>query len=111
MKLTNTFSLLHTHIDINMEKMRKKSRKWTNEETEALRAGVEKHGFGKWTAILSDSQFASSFDNRSNIDLKVFFLIKCYCFLFYFFEFLTFKPKYILQTYILHLMLPLYICR
>ncbi|PWA74360.1 ulp1 protease family catalytic domain, Homeodomain-like protein [Artemisia annua] len=46
------------------------SLKWTNEEEEALRTGVEKHGVGKWVDILSDSQFASSLDSRSNINLK-----------------------------------------
>ncbi|KAJ0679949.1 putative transcription factor MYB-related family [Helianthus annuus] len=50
--------------------MGKQKRKWTNNEVEALHAGVKKHGAGKWTLILSDSQFASSFDNRSNVDLK-----------------------------------------
>ncbi|PWA62397.1 ulp1 protease family catalytic domain, Homeodomain-like protein [Artemisia annua] len=44
--------------------------KWTIEEEEALRAGVEKHGFGNWLAILSDFQFASTLANRSNINLK-----------------------------------------
>ncbi|GKA81798.1 probable ubiquitin-like-specific protease 2A isoform X1 [Tanacetum coccineum] len=39
--------------------------KWTTEEEEALRAGVQKHGVGKWADILSDSQFASFLDSRS----------------------------------------------
>ncbi|KAF8114281.1 hypothetical protein N665_0039s0045 [Sinapis alba] len=44
--------------------------KWTEEEEEALLAGVKKHGPGKWKNILRDSDFAGSLSNRSNIDLK-----------------------------------------
>lgn len=45
------------------------------EEEDALRAGVEKHGAGKWKNILVDTEFAHRLSNRSNVDLKV------YCFL------------------------------
>ena len=45
--------------------------KWTSEEEEALRAGVAKHGTGKWKNILRDPEFAPSLTQRSNIDLKV----------------------------------------
>ncbi|PWA58695.1 ulp1 protease family catalytic domain, Homeodomain-like protein [Artemisia annua] len=48
----------------------KNNLKWTTEEEEALRAGVEKHGVGKWVDILSDPRFASSLYSRSNITLK-----------------------------------------
>ncbi|XP_022891332.1 telomere repeat-binding factor 4-like [Olea europaea var. sylvestris] len=44
--------------------------KWTSEEEEALKAGVVKHGTGKWKNILIDPQFAPYLINRSNIDLK-----------------------------------------
>ncbi|KAF8111282.1 hypothetical protein N665_0076s0264 [Sinapis alba] len=44
--------------------------KWTGEEEEALRAGIEKHGAGKWKNILRDPDFADQLTNRSNIDLK-----------------------------------------
>ncbi|KAL2462552.1 Telomere repeat-binding factor 5 [Forsythia ovata] len=44
--------------------------KWTSEEEEALKAGVVKHGTGKWKNILRDPQFAPYLTNRSNIDLK-----------------------------------------
>ncbi|KAG8388405.1 hypothetical protein BUALT_Bualt02G0122500 [Buddleja alternifolia] len=44
--------------------------KWTTEEEEALKAGVAKHGVGKWKNILVDSQFAHKLTNRSNVDLK-----------------------------------------
>ena len=44
--------------------------KWTQEEEEALIAGIEKHGTGKWKAILVDPQFSHLLTSRSNIDLK-----------------------------------------
>ncbi|KAL5728709.1 hypothetical protein ACHQM5_001759 [Ranunculus cassubicifolius] len=44
--------------------------KWTSEEEEALRAGVAKHGTGKWKNIQKDPEFHDCLANRSNIDLK-----------------------------------------
>ncbi|KAJ0229002.1 Telomere repeat-binding factor 5 [Hirschfeldia incana] len=44
--------------------------KWTSDEEEALRAGIEKHGAGKWKNILRDPYFSDHLINRSNIDLK-----------------------------------------
>ncbi|KAG2316920.1 hypothetical protein Bca52824_020042 [Brassica carinata] len=44
--------------------------KWTAEEEAALKAGVLKHGTGKWRTILSDPQFSSLLNSRSNVDLK-----------------------------------------
>ncbi|CAH8359274.1 unnamed protein product [Eruca vesicaria subsp. sativa] len=44
--------------------------KWTVDEEDALRAGIEKHGPGKWKNILRDPDFAHRLNNRSNIDLK-----------------------------------------
>ncbi|KAL3825314.1 hypothetical protein ACJIZ3_021343 [Penstemon smallii] len=44
--------------------------KWTSEEEEALRAGVAKHGVGKWKNIQKDPQFNRLLFARSNIDLK-----------------------------------------
>jgi len=44
--------------------------KWTGEEEAALKAGVVKHGAGKWRNILKDPEFDTSLRNRSNIDLK-----------------------------------------
>ncbi|XP_031489206.1 single myb histone 4-like isoform X1 [Nymphaea colorata] len=44
--------------------------KWTAEEEEALRAGVDKHGAGKWRNIQKDPEFACWLAARSNIDLK-----------------------------------------
>lgn len=44
--------------------------KWTNEEEDALIAGIETHGPGKWKAILLDPQFGPLLTSRSNIDLK-----------------------------------------
>ncbi|XP_071713759.1 uncharacterized protein [Rutidosis leptorrhynchoides] len=50
--------------------MGKQKRKWTNEEEEALKSGIKKHGVGKWRLILNDPRFASSLSNRNNIDIK-----------------------------------------
>ncbi|XAR49917.1 hypothetical protein NMG60_11004100 [Bertholletia excelsa] len=50
--------------------MGNQKQKWTSEEEEALRAGVAKHGTGKWKNILRDPEFAPSLTHRSNIDLK-----------------------------------------
>ncbi|KAJ8638495.1 hypothetical protein MRB53_012762 [Persea americana] len=44
--------------------------KWTSEEEEALRAGVDKHGAGKWRTIQKDPEFGHCLSARSNIDLK-----------------------------------------
>ncbi|CAK9177129.1 unnamed protein product [Ilex paraguariensis] len=44
--------------------------KWTSEEEEALRAGVAKHGTGKWKNIQRDPEFNHLLYSRSNIDLK-----------------------------------------
>uniref|UniRef100_A0A6V7QTW5 Uncharacterized protein n=1 Tax=Ananas comosus var. bracteatus TaxID=296719 RepID=A0A6V7QTW5_ANACO len=44
--------------------------KWTSEEEEALRAGVDKHGAGKWRTIQKDPEFSHCLATRSNIDLK-----------------------------------------
>ncbi|XP_058186394.1 telomere repeat-binding factor 2 isoform X3 [Rhododendron vialii] len=44
--------------------------KWTSEEEAALKAGVAKHGPGKWSAILKDPEFRSILHSRSNVDLK-----------------------------------------
>lgn len=45
--------------------------KWTSEEEDALRAGVDKHGAGKWRTIQMDPEFRHLLAARSNIDLKV----------------------------------------
>ncbi|KAG9140300.1 hypothetical protein Leryth_023934 [Lithospermum erythrorhizon] len=44
--------------------------KWTPEEEAALKAGVIKHGAGKWRTILKDPEFNSTLCQRSNVDLK-----------------------------------------
>ncbi|XP_031490153.1 telomere repeat-binding factor 1 isoform X2 [Nymphaea colorata] len=44
--------------------------KWTSEEESALRAGVVKHGAGKWRTILKDPEFNVILALRSNVDLK-----------------------------------------
>lgn len=45
--------------------------KWTAEEEAALKAGVLKHGAGKWRTILTDPEFSAILKMRSNVDLKV----------------------------------------
>lgn len=42
--------------------------KWTEDETNALLLGVQKHGVGSWKDILMDTTYA--FNNRSAVDLK-----------------------------------------
>ncbi|KAJ8769072.1 hypothetical protein K2173_024068 [Erythroxylum novogranatense] len=44
--------------------------KWTAEEEAALKAGVTKHGHGKWRTILKDPEFSGVLYLRSNVDLK-----------------------------------------
>ncbi|XP_075487290.1 telomere repeat-binding factor 1-like [Primulina tabacum] len=44
--------------------------KWTPEEEATLKAGVLKHGPGKWRTILKDPQFSGVLYLRSNVDLK-----------------------------------------
>lgn len=45
--------------------------KWTSEEEAALKAGILKHGPGKWRTILKDPEFSGVLCLRSNVDLKV----------------------------------------
>ncbi|CAI9261949.1 unnamed protein product [Lactuca saligna] len=44
--------------------------RWTLEEENALRAGVDKYGTGKWVKILTDEDLAPCLIARTNIDLK-----------------------------------------
>lgn len=44
---------------------------WSVEEEDALRAGVEKYGSGKWRFIQKDTYLSSVLHLRSNVDLKV----------------------------------------
>ncbi|KAM3253957.1 hypothetical protein ACQJBY_047829 [Aegilops geniculata] len=44
--------------------------KWTAEEEAALKAGIGKHGAGKWRTILKDPEFSNILRYRSNVDLK-----------------------------------------
>ncbi|XP_072951265.1 single myb histone 6-like isoform X1 [Typha angustifolia] len=44
--------------------------KWTAEEESALKAGIAKHGAGKWRTILKDPEFCGILCLRSNVDLK-----------------------------------------
>ncbi|KAL5205694.1 hypothetical protein ABZP36_033903 [Zizania latifolia] len=44
--------------------------KWTAEEESALKAGIAKHGAGKWRTILKDPEFSNVLRHRSNVDLK-----------------------------------------
>lgn len=45
--------------------------RWTAEEEAALKAGVAKHGTGKWRTILRDPEFTALLRLRSNVDLKI----------------------------------------
>lgn len=50
------------------KKATKPRRKWSQDETQNLLFGVQKHGVGRWRDILEDSAFV--FDDRSTVDLK-----------------------------------------
>lgn len=75
--------MLWMHADINicsfglsrkapsLSSMGAPKQKWTSEEESALRAGVVKHGQGKWRTILKDPEFNVILALRSNVDLKV----------------------------------------
>jgi len=54
--------------------------KWTAEEEAALKAGVVKHGAGKWRTILTDPEFSSILRMRSNVDLKVSLFVGLGCY-------------------------------
>ncbi|GKE03746.1 telomere repeat-binding factor 1-like protein [Tanacetum coccineum] len=43
---------------------------WTSEEEQALYAGVEKYGTGKWKKNLKDPRYSDILVDRSNVDLK-----------------------------------------
>lgn len=47
---------------------KKLRKKWTQEETQMLVEGCNKHGVGNWKTILNDPEL--KFDNRSPVDLK-----------------------------------------
>ncbi|KAL2923800.1 Telomere repeat-binding factor 1 [Bienertia sinuspersici] len=61
------FSLLHYSFCVAMGAPKQK---WTAEEEAALKAGVLKHGAGKWRTILKDPEFSGVLYLRSNVDLK-----------------------------------------
>lgn len=52
------------------EHMGAPKQKWTSEEEAALKAGIAKHGAGKWRTILKDPEFSNILRYRSNVDLK-----------------------------------------
>lgn len=45
-------------------------RYWTDSEVAALKAGVARHGVGKWVSILRDDDFGPYLEDRTNINLK-----------------------------------------
>ncbi|KAM0356079.1 hypothetical protein ACHAPU_000473 [Fusarium lateritium] len=63
----------------NSNKARKRTakprRKWSEEETNHLLLGVDRHGVGKWTKILEDADF--TFNDRTAGDLKDRFRTCC----------------------------------
>ncbi|KAI1069556.1 hypothetical protein LB507_008495 [Fusarium sp. FIESC RH6] len=68
-----------TESDFNANKARKRTakprRKWSEEETNHLLLGVNRHGVGKWTSILEDTEF--TFNGRTAGDLKDRFRTCC----------------------------------
>ncbi|KAI1628665.1 hypothetical protein EDD37DRAFT_16180 [Exophiala viscosa] len=67
---------IHADTEINTsatawdekKQVRRQRRKWTDEETRELIAGVKKYGVGKWKQILDDPSF--HLPDRSSVDLK-----------------------------------------
>ncbi|XP_056306374.1 LOW QUALITY PROTEIN: telomeric repeat-binding factor 1 [Danio aesculapii] len=59
---SNTPSELHSNITVASHSRKK----WTDVEDRKLKAGVKKHGVGKWSKILNDFDF----DNRTTVNLK-----------------------------------------
>ncbi|KAH6697064.1 MYB DNA-binding domain-containing protein [Plectosphaerella plurivora] len=57
------------------KKAMKPRRKWSEEETKHLLLGVNRHGVGKWTDILADTDFC--FNSRTAGDLKDRFRTCC----------------------------------
>lgn len=68
-----------SEADKNSSKARKRAtkprRKWSEEETNHLLLGVNRHGVGKWTSILEDPDFR--FNERTAGDLKDRFRTCC----------------------------------
>lgn len=57
------------------EKTVKSRNKWTEDESNDLLRGVQKHGIGKWKVILEDAEF--SFNGRNAVDIKDRFRVIC----------------------------------
>lgn len=66
----NSYFALVSPIRFELLLMGAPKQKWTAEEEAALKAGVRKHGTGKWRTILSDPEFSDVLRLRSNVDLK-----------------------------------------
>ncbi|KAF7559497.1 hypothetical protein G7046_g4671 [Stylonectria norvegica] len=70
---------LGSEAEKNANKVRKRAtkprRKWSEEETNHLLLGVNRHGVGKWTSILEDTEFR--FNERTAGDLKDRFRTCC----------------------------------
>ncbi|GLB44333.1 putative myb DNA-binding [Lyophyllum shimeji] len=59
---------LATRMDGEPFPEKKQRKKWSDEETQMLVSGCNRHGVGNWKTILSDPTL--KFDNRSPVDLK-----------------------------------------
>ncbi|UPK91104.1 hypothetical protein LCI18_002039 [Fusarium solani-melongenae] len=81
MKMLHEFNqpTQETDKNSNSNKGRKRAtkprRKWSEEETNHLLLGVDRHGVGKWTSILEDPDF--KFNGRTAGDLKDRFRTCC----------------------------------
>ena len=65
--VSNRHSALRKKLGLSSG-LRKKAAKWSDEEVEALKDGVDTQGEGKWAAILKANP--QMFINRSAVDLK-----------------------------------------
>lgn len=66
-------TLDHSLTDHNRDslEMGPPKNRWTETEEAAFKAGMAKHGIGKWSEILKDPEFKIVLSSRTNVNLKV----------------------------------------
>ena len=56
-----------------LEKQHRQLTRWTSEEIQALKDGIQKHGRGNWLRIMRDPNFATIFKHRTASQLRAKF--------------------------------------